>query len=82
MAHLQLAVRINPKNPIHHLFNNHGTWWCHFWVIENNRTQQRVRVNLKTRDLQKAQVKRDEILAKDWRDLSLAQSQQQRSLTT
>jgi hypothetical protein len=80
MAHLQLAVRINPKNPVHHLFNNHGTWWCHFSVIENNLTQHRVRVNLKTRDLQRAQTKRDQILNRDWEDLTMEQTQQRRTL--
>ena len=82
MAHLQLAVRINPKNPVHHLFNNHGAWWCHFWIIEKNRSQQRVGVNLKTRDLQKAQIKRDNILNKDWKDLTMEQTQQWKTLTT
>jgi hypothetical protein len=26
------AVRIDAANPRHHLWNNHGTWWCHLTV--------------------------------------------------
>ena len=25
-----LAVRTAEENPDHHLWNNRGTWWCHF----------------------------------------------------
>jgi len=70
MAKLALAIRINPDNPTHHLFNNHGTWWCHFSVVENNLTQRRVRVNLHTDDILQAQVKRDRILESEWRTLA------------
>lgn len=28
----KLAVRINRANLNHHLWNNNGTWWCHYTV--------------------------------------------------
>jgi hypothetical protein len=31
MTH-SLAIRLNPGNPDHHLWNNNGTWWCHYTV--------------------------------------------------
>jgi hypothetical protein len=70
MAHLQLAVRINPNNPKHHLFNNHGTWWCHFSVIENNHTQRRVRVNLRTDNILQALSRGDQRLGSESRTLA------------
>ena len=66
MAKFALAIRINPYNPTHHLFNNHGTWWCHFSVVENNFIQWRVRVNLQPDNLLQAQAKRDRILDSEW----------------
>jgi flagellar hook-associated protein FlgK len=39
------------SNPDHHIWNNHGTWWCHFTVHHSDYTAERVRVSLRTRDL-------------------------------
>ncbi|MCP5540614.1 MAG: hypothetical protein H7A52_10795 [Akkermansiaceae bacterium] len=58
-----LAVRVDDANPNHHLWNNRGTWWCHFTVHQSDYTAERVRVSLKTRDLNLARRRRDELLA-------------------
>lgn len=59
----RLAVRVDPSNPDHHLWNNRGTWWCHFTLHRADYTAQRVRVSLKTRDQREARERRDELLA-------------------
>ena len=33
MNQSKLSVRVNRKNPNHHLWNNNGTWWFHCTVI-------------------------------------------------
>ncbi|MCF6313702.1 MAG: hypothetical protein L3J39_14750 [Verrucomicrobiales bacterium] len=62
-AGVRLAVRVDRNNPDHHLWNNRGTWWCHFTLHKADYTAQRVRVSLKTRDQQEARERRDEVLA-------------------
>ena len=47
--------------PNHHLWNNHGTWWFHGTFHKPEGTKERVRVNLRTRDLAEARLKRDRI---------------------
>ena len=59
----QLAVRIDDSNPNHHLWNNRGTWWCHFTLHKPDYTAERVRVSLRTRDLGEARDRRDQLLA-------------------
>ena len=59
----QLAVRVDDSNPNHHLWNNRGTWWCHFTLHKADYTAERVRVSLKTRSLDVARKRRDEVLA-------------------
>lgn len=59
-----LAVRANPSNPDHHLWNNNGTWWCHFTVHSPDYTKERVRLSLKTRDRLQARKIRDSLLAR------------------
>lgn len=59
----QLAVRVDDENPNHHLWNNRGTWWCHFTLHKPDYTADRVRVSLKTRDLHLARSRRDALLA-------------------
>lgn len=59
----QLAVRVDDENPNHHLWNNRGTWWCHFTLHRPDYTAERIRVSLKTRSLDEARVRRDELLA-------------------
>jgi hypothetical protein len=58
----KLAVRVNPENFNHHLWQNNGTWWCHFTVHLANFTKQRVRRSLKTCDLVQARERRDALL--------------------
>ncbi|MEM7699779.1 MAG: hypothetical protein AAF236_15400 [Verrucomicrobiota bacterium] len=47
----------------HHLWNNRGTWWCHFTLHHPDFTSQRIRLSLKTRDLGEARERRDELFA-------------------
>ncbi len=49
-------------NPNHHLWNNRGTWWCHFTLHREDYTAERVRVSLRTRDLAEARLRRDALL--------------------
>jgi hypothetical protein len=58
------AIRIDPRNPNHHLYNNHGNWWLHYTVHYADYTKRRIRVSLKTRDLPTARRQRDEIFAR------------------
>ncbi len=57
-----LAVRVNDENPNHHLWNNRGTWWCHFTLHRSDYTAERIRVSLKTHSLEEARNRRDELL--------------------
>ena len=57
------SLRVNPDNPNHHLWNNHGTWWLHYTLHLPDHTSRRIRKNLRTRDLGRARALRDELLA-------------------
>ena len=59
----RLAVKPESENPNHHLWNNRGTWWAHFTVHRDDYTAERVRVSLRTRDVEEARQRRDEILS-------------------
>ena len=61
---IQLAVRIDDTNPLHHLWNNNGTWWCHFTLHNDSFQKQRVRMSLRTNDPAKAVRKRDLLFAR------------------
>jgi hypothetical protein len=61
MTH-SLAIRFNPANPDHHIWNNNGTWWCHYTVHRPDFTKHRVRESLQTKDLAKARLRRDQLL--------------------
>jgi|GEM_PF-1108784 len=58
---ITLAVRVDEQNELHHLWSNHGIWWCHFTVHRPDFTAKRIRVSLRTRDIEKAKQKRDKI---------------------
>ena len=58
-----LAIRIRPDSPNHHLWNNNGTWWCHYTLHLSDFTKKRVRVSLDTDNPKKARFKRDVLLA-------------------
>ncbi len=59
---VSLSVRIDPANPDHHLWDNHGTWWCHYTLHREGR-KQRVRVSLETHALGEARKRRDALFA-------------------
>jgi len=52
----------NRLNPDHHIWNNNGTWWCHFTVHNPDHTKERVRVSLHTKDRDEARERRDFIM--------------------
>ncbi len=58
-----LSIRVDPDNPDHHLWRNHGTWWVHYVVHEGNR-KRRVRRSLATRCVQEARALRDQEFAR------------------
>ena len=41
MSSTKLSVRNNPANPNHHLWNNHGKWWCHLTLHHDDGTKGR-----------------------------------------
>ena len=45
---IRLSLRTNAQNPDHHLWNNHGTWWCHLTLHTAHGRKHRVRCSLKT----------------------------------
>jgi hypothetical protein len=58
------SLRINPRNPNHHLFRNNGRiWWLHYTLHCPDYTVQRVRSSLGTSCLAIARERRDAALA-------------------
>ena len=51
-----------PAKPDHHLWNNNGTFWCHYTVHQDDYTKKRVRVSLHTKDQREARARRDALL--------------------
>ena len=51
-------------NSNHHLWNNHGTWCVHYTVYPTEFTKERVRASLKTRSIEVACRRRDQLLAR------------------
>ncbi|MFM8718308.1 MAG: hypothetical protein ACKOFH_02065, partial [Chthoniobacterales bacterium] len=49
-------------NPDHNIWNNNGTFWCHFTVHNPDFTKERVRVSLHTKDRDEARQRRDFIM--------------------
>lgn len=60
---LRLALRISDENADHHLWDNHGTWWCHFTVHAATGEKYRVRRSLRTSCLSSARRRRDRLLS-------------------
>jgi hypothetical protein len=58
----KIVLRVNAANPDHHLWNNNGTWWCHYTVHPTPLTKERIRASLRTKDLAKARLRRDQLL--------------------
>ena len=61
-AKIRLSLRTDLRNPDHHLWNNNGTWWCHYTVHTSFHTKQRIRRSLGTSDRALARVRRDSLL--------------------
>ena len=61
-ARIPTSSRSGEGNQDHHLWNNRGTWWCHFTLHHPDYTAERIRVSLKTRDVAVARRRRDELL--------------------
>ena len=57
------AIRTNPRNQNHHLYDNNGTWWIHFHVHHPDYTKSRIRESLGTKCLTNARELRDLALA-------------------
>jgi hypothetical protein len=57
----ELAIRVNPGNPNHHLWRNNGTWFVHYTVYPDAWTAERVRSSLRTKCLETARRRRDEL---------------------
>ena len=53
------SIRVLAHNPDHHLWNNHGTWWCHYTVHLADYTKRRVRLSLGTPSVEQARKLRD-----------------------
>jgi hypothetical protein len=51
-----------PGKQNHHLWNNNGTYWCHYTVHEADYTKRRVRISLHTTDQEEARARRDALL--------------------
>ena len=58
-----LSLRAHPRNPNHHLWWNNGTWWLHATVHRPDYTKQRLRLPLETKNIHRARVQRDAVLA-------------------
>ena len=56
------SLRVDPANPNHHPWNNHGTWWLHYTLHLPDYTKRRIRKSLSTRSLEAARAKRDTFL--------------------
>ena len=59
----KLSVRRRAGNANHHLWNNHGTWWCHFTLHLPDFTKRRVRRSAGTACAEEAREIRDFLLA-------------------
>jgi hypothetical protein len=55
------SIRVLAHNLDHHLWNNHGTWWCHYTVHLPDYTKRRVCLSLQTSDVRQARILRDRL---------------------
>ncbi len=53
------GVKNKNPNPDHNIWNNNGTYWCHYTVHNEDYTKKRVRVSLGTKDIAIARALRD-----------------------
>jgi len=61
----KLAIRLTKENPDHHLWNNNGTWWCHYTEHLSDYTKRRVRRSLRTADRAIARFLRDSLFCEN-----------------
>ncbi len=57
-----LSSRQRAQGDNHHLWENRNTWWFHGTFHKADGTKERVRLNLKTRDLNRARALRDRLI--------------------
>ena len=57
------GIRIDLDNPDHHIWDNNGTLWLNYVVYPTRATAERRRVSLKTKLLEEARSRRDEIFS-------------------
>lgn len=60
----RLSIRVQGENPLHHLWNNNGTWWCHATVHLADFTKRRLRTSLRTSEIEQARLRRDTLFAR------------------
>ena len=65
------SIRILADNPNHHLWNNNGTFWCHYTLHLPDFTKRRVRLNLRTTCVLRARKLRDQLLRQALQGASL-----------
>ena len=56
------GVKNKNHNPDHNIWNNNGTYWCHYTVHDPDYTKKRVRVSLGTKDVEIARALRDFVM--------------------
>lgn len=57
------SLRVDPANPLHHLWCNNGTWWVHYTLHFEGR-KRRIRRSLGTGTVAVAIERRDDLLAR------------------
>lgn len=67
MARGFLSTRGDDGNPLHHLWNNNGTWWVHYTLHWDHKAR-RIRRSLKTSERATAIARRDELFARIGRE--------------
>ena len=60
----RLHIRVNPRNPDHHLWLNNGTWFICYTLHLPDYTKARIRASLRTKSPLRARRRRDAILAR------------------
>lgn len=56
------SIRIRTDNPNHHLWNNNGTFWCHYTIQLPDYTKGRARQSLGTPSIDRARKLRGQLL--------------------
>ena len=56
-------MKLDKRNPNHHIWCNNGTYFVHVTLVWNGRWKQRVRTSLRTRNVVEARRRRDRFLS-------------------